>query len=246
MRAADEPLAAAAQAIQHARRLVVLTGAGVSRESGIPTFRDALEGLWAQYDPQQLASPAGFRRDPTLVWQWYAARRRAVAAAQPNAAHIALARLGAVKATTLITQNVDGLHEAAGSTAVLHLHGALDRYKCVDRGHGHDIALETLPDAPPPCSVCGALLRPDVVWFGEMLPPEILSRAIAATEQADLMLVVGTSGLVHPAASLPLLAAQCGAVTIEVNHEATALTPHMTLSLRGAAGIVLPALVDSL
>ncbi|MCZ7572675.1 MAG: NAD-dependent deacylase [Ardenticatenaceae bacterium] len=227
--------------------MVALTGAGISRESGVPTFRDAQDGLWARYDPMELASPEGFRRDPALVWRWYGWRRELVSQAQPNRGHHALVRLEKlVPRLTVITQNVDGLHRAAGSRDVVELHGNLQRFKCFK--HGHPVAAEILSAderVPPRCPQCGAPVRPDVVWFGEHLPEAVLRRAWEEAVAADVLLVVGTSGLVQPAASLPLAAGCTGARTIEINPDRTPLTPHVDLHLSGPAGAILPALVDA-
>ena len=229
--------------LRQARRVAVLTGAGISAESGVPTFRQAQTGLWARYDPQQLATPQAFRRQPQLVWDWYAWRRGLVAGVEPNPGHFALAELERrVPQFTLITQNVDSLHQRAGSRAVLELHGNISRTTCSREGR----VVEAWPESderPPRCPHCGAFLRPDVVWFGEALPADVLEAAIAATRTADVFLTIGTSGLVHPAASLPLLAARQGAVTVEVNPEETPLSEEMTYCLRGPSGVLLPALV---
>jgi NAD-dependent deacetylase len=196
-------IARARETIRNARSIAVLTGAGISAESGIPTFRDAMTGLWAHFRPEDLATPEAFRRDPQTVWDWYAARRRKVEAASPNAGHRALAALESAcgrrgAAFILITQNVDGLHHAPGSREVLELHGNIRRVKCFDQGHP---AMSWEEDARPPrCHACGAMLRPDVVWFGEMLPEEALEAALRAARDCDVLLSVGTSGLVEPAA----------------------------------------------
>jgi NAD-dependent deacetylase len=233
--------------VREASAIAVLTGAGISAESGIPTFRDALTGLWARFRPEDLATAEAFRRDPATVWAWYAWRRELVESVAPNAGHRALAALEADcmrrgTAFTLITQNVDGLHHAAGSRCVLELHGNIRRVKCFERGHAAASWVERA-DGPPPCPLCGSPLRPDVVWFGEMLPAEALENALAAARGCDLFLCVGTSGVVEPAASLALAAVDAGAVLIEVNPEATPLTRHATLALAGAAGTILPLLV---
>ncbi len=229
--------------VASARSITVLTGAGVSKESGIPTFRDALEGMWANYDPTELASPEGFRRNPTRVWQWYAERREALEKARPNPAHHALARLEQLKPLTLITQNVDGLHEIAGSKNVIELHGNLRKYKCFKKGHPIASELARGANEPPTCSQCGSLARPDVVWFGEMLPFKALQQARNAATEGDVMLVIGTSGMVQPAADLPLYAAHEQKPTIEINPQQTALTRYLDLHLAGAAGSVMTELV---
>ena len=231
------------QQLRRAAYIVVLTGAGISAESGVPTFRQAQTGLWAQYDPQALATPQAFRRQPQLVWDWYAWRRELVAGVAPNPGHHALASMERhAPRFTLITQNVDSLHQRAGSRAIIELHGNLSRTKCSREEH----VVETWPegdDRPPRCPVCGAFLRPDVVWFGEALPPVALDAAFDAARNADLFLTIGTSGIVQPAASLPLLAASNGATTAEINPEETPLSARMTYVLRGPSGVLLPALV---
>lgn len=243
----DDALRQAAEWLSVAQRVVVLTGAGISRESGVPTFRDAQDGLWARYDPMELASPEGFRRNPSLVWRWYQWRRELVSRARPNPGHRALVDLEAmVPRLVVITQNVDGLHRAAGSSDVIELHGNLQRFKCFDREH--PVSAEVLNDdltEPPRCPQCGALVRPDVVWFGEMLPAGALDRAWQEAAAADLILIVGTSGLVQPAASIPLVARETGARTIEVNPDRTPLSSSVDLHIAGPAGTILPALVEA-
>lgn len=231
--------------LRQAERIVVLTGAGMSAESGIPTFRDAQTGLWAQYDPQQLATPEAFRRDPGLVWDWYQWRRELVAGATPNSGHYALAELERrAPHFTLITQNIDGLHAIAASKDIIELHGNIWWVKCVENQHRFD-AWNEGGEHPPRCPVCGSLLRPDVVWFGEGLPAEALRRAQEASLAADVFMTIGTSGLVHPAAMLPLFAADAGAFTIEINPVPTELSDYMTCEIRGPSGIVLPQLVSA-
>jgi len=224
-------------------RVAVLTGAGISAESGIPTFREAQTGLWAQYNPEELATPGAFRRNPRLVWEWYQWRRGLVAKAQPNPGHLALAVMEAQVADfTLITQNVDGLHQRAGSRNVLELHGNLTRDKCFERGCVLE-AGEQLAGSPPRCPHCGGYLRPDVVWFGESLPEEALHCALQASQNTQVFLSVGTSAIVHPAASLPEYALGVGAVVVEINPAETPLTQRATYVLQGPAGEVLPQLV---
>lgn len=231
--------------LQTAQRIAVLTGAGISAESGVPTFREAQTGLWSRYDPEELATPAAFRRDPRLIWEWYAWRQGLVRQALPNPGHSALVELERhISDFVLITQNVDDLHRRAGSRQVLELHGNLFRAKCFDE----DRPIETWEDSsdlPPRCPQCGGRLRPDVVWFGEALPAEILRAAEQAAVNAEVFLSIGTSSLVYPAAELPMLALRTGAVVVEINPQPTPLTPHATFSLHGAAGVVLPALVAS-
>lgn len=225
-----------------AKRVAVLTGAGISAESGIPTFREAQTGLWAQYDPQQLATPAAFRRDPQLVWDWYVWRRKLIARAGPNPGHIALVEMEKhIPHFTLITQNVDGLHRQAGSQRVLELHGNIQRNKCLDEGH----VVDSQDDErrPPRCPHCGGLLRPDVVWFGENLPREAIEDAWQAAERCQVFFSIGTSALVQPAASLPLVAQRAGATLVEINPEPTPLTAQVDFALSGPAGEILPHLV---
>lgn len=278
--------ASLANALRAARSVAVLTGAGISAESGVPTFRDGAPasvsrrvvrdgaqaaaiadetgrfaaapaphasrtvsqppGLWARYNPEDLATPEAFRRDPKLVWEWYEWRRGLVAKAQPNPGHRALEELERrVPDFTLITQNVDGLHRRAGSQRVLELHGNITRSKCFDEGTPVESWAEN-GSVPPRCPGCGGHLRPDVVWFGEMLPEAALDAALEAARRCELFLCVGTSTVVQPAASLPFEALRAGARVLEVNPDATPLTPHATWSLRGPAGTVLPELLAAL
>lgn len=233
------------KALRQARHVVVLTGAGISAESGVPTFRDAMTGLWARYYPQDLATPQAFARDPRLVWEWYAWRRELVSQVQPNAGHQALADLERrVPHFTLITQNVDGLHQQAGSQRVIELHGNIARVKCSDEGTVIERWEET-GELPPHCPQCGALLRPDVVWFGEALPEQAFREAARAALACDVLLSIGTSGLVEPAASLPLIALRRGARVVLVNPEETPLLIEGVAFLRGPAGLVLPALLQA-
>ncbi len=228
-----------------ARHLTALTGAGISAESGVPTFRQAQDGLWSRYDPTELASPQAFERNPTLVWQWYAWRRGIVDRAAPNAGHLALVALEQFFPNlVLITQNVDSLHQRAGSRAVIELHGSLYRTRC--SREGKIISGYSESATPPICPECGAFLRPDVVWFGEPLPAEAFERAAQASENSDVFLSIGTSSLVFPAASLPLIARQNGALLVEINPEPTPLSDQADYALVGPAGLVLPALLDAL
>lgn len=245
----DALIAETARRLAPVRRLVVLTGAGASKESGIPTFRDAQDGLWARYDPMELATREGFIRNPELVWRWYDYRFGMVAAAEPNAGHraiVALERL--IPQVTVITQNVDGLHRAAGSTDVVELHGNIGRYKCLDGGHEGftraDFAGQT--EIPPRCPRCGGLLRPDVVWFGELLPPAALDRAYTESRRCNAMLVVGTSGSVQPAASLPFAAAARSALVVDVNPERDEIARVAEIFLQGPVGVVLPRLIAAI
>jgi NAD-dependent deacetylase len=228
--------------LRAAQHIAVLTGAGVSAESGIPTFRDAQTGLWTQYRPEDLATPEAFQRNPQLVWDWYAWRRAIVARARPNPGHYALAEMQRrAPRLTLITQNIDGFHQLAGNTGVLELHGNIGRTKC----SRENLVVEQWPDTdevPPSCPHCGAHLRPDVVWFGEALPRAVLEAAGQAATECDAFLSIGTSSLVEPAASLARSALQYGAAVIEVNPTITPLTTRATFVLTGPAGGVLPEL----
>lgn len=222
---------------------MVLTGAGVSAESGVPTFRDAQTGLWSRFKAEDLATPEAFQRQPKLVWEWYAWRRQLVAQAAPNPGHRALAELEQrVPEFSLITQNVDGLHQRAGSRRVLELHGNITRTKCGDEDR---IVAEwrDTGDVPPRCPHCGGRLRPDVVWFGESLPEAAIGAALRASRECEVFLSVGTSSVVYPAASLPEEALEQGANVIEINPEPTPLTRRASHSYRGPAGRVLPALL---
>ncbi len=224
----------------------VLTGAGVSAESGVPTFRDAQTGLWARYDPQDLATEEAFRRRPELVWQWYQWRRSLVTATRPNAAHHALAALADhLSDLTLITQNVDDLHERAGSADVIHLHGNLFDNRCFTCATPYTRPVGDSP-SPPDCPACGALVRPSVVWFGEPLPEAQLDRARFAMENAALVLVVGTSARVHPAAGLAVRACERGARLVEINPAQTPLSPVADLCLRGPSGPIMTELLSLL
>jgi NAD-dependent deacetylase len=225
--------------------VAVLTGAGVSAESGVPTFRGE-DGLWKNYRPEELATPGAFERDPVTVWQWYDYRRRIIAARGPNPAHHAITRLDErFSDFLLITQNVDGLHARAGTRRIAELHGNIFRVRCTRDGKISENTEVPLTEIPPRCE-CGSLLRPDVIWFGEGLPRKEFDRAFNAAEACKLMLVVGTSAVVQPAASIPLLAKQAGALVIEVNPDPTPITALVDLHLRGKAGEILPRLVEAL
>ncbi|SRR6266487_1601350 len=232
------------QHLQDAKRIVALTGAGVSQESGLRTFRDAQTGLWAQYKPEELASPEAFRRDPKLIWDWYAWRREAVKAVRPNPGHYALAKMEKrVPGFTLITQNVDGLHRMAGNQNVLELHGNIQRVRCADCYTFTEIWGDD-NESVPLCKECGGLLRPDVVWFGEALPRDQLEAAVEAARSCDVFFSIGTSGVVRPAASLAFAAHNRGAVVVEINAEPTPLTSKADYFLQGKSGEILPSLVE--
>lgn len=232
-----EPLAGR---LGEAERFVFVTGAGMSRESGIPTFRGK-EGLWRNHDPARLATIDAFLEDPALVWEWYHSRRRNILTAEPNAGHGAIATLERHRRVAVLTQNIDGLHQRAGSTRVLELHGNIVSVRCTECGFS-DGAGANLAGLPPRCG-CGGVLRPDVVWFGEPLPQDVWAAAAVEAGSCDVMVVVGTSLVVSPANTLPLHARQNGSLLIEINPEETVMSQEMDLSVRGTAASVLPELL---
>ena len=238
------------EALRSSEHLLVFTGAGVSAESGIATFRDALSGLWARYDPAQLATAEAFLADPALVWGWYEWRRQQVLQARPNGAHLAIGELARrVPRLTLVTQNVDDLHERAGSRDVLHLHGSLLQPRCFVCGAPYCLPPqgaepnEPQRRVPPPCPSCQGLVRPGVVWFGESLPQEVLQQAFAAASECDLLLSIGTSGQVYPAAQVPQIALRAGATVVHINPQPVACHGTREYALQGAAGVLLPQLL---
>jgi NAD-dependent deacetylase len=232
--------------LKSAKHVAVLTGAGVSAESGVPTFRDAQTGLWARFRPEELATPEAFRRNPKLVWDWYQHRARAVAAVEPNPGHRALALMQDLfPQFSLITQNVDGLHQRAGSRQVIELHGNILRYKCMDCSIALDPAAAG-PGSPPPCPCGKSSYRPDVVWFGENLALSALDEAKIAASSCDVFFCIGTSTVVYPAAELPFSARRHGAMVVEINRDDTPLTSEADIVLRGASGAILPALLDAM
>ncbi len=241
----DQILEQVIKLIQSSNFIVAVTGAGVSAESGVPTFRGK-DGLWKQYDATQLATPHAFKRNPKLVWEWYSWRINLIREAKPNPAHICLSKLesnGLLRA--IITQNVDNLHQKAGSKNVLELHGNIFRVKCTSCNYKAKI--EKAPDQIPPlCPKCNSLLRPDVVWFGEFLDVEILHNAYSLASKADLMLVIGSSLLVSPAAELPNITLKHGGKVIEINLDETYLSPVATVSIRTKAGEFFKALCEKL
>lgn len=233
-------------ALRGSRHTVILTGSGVSAESGIPTFRDPRSGLWARYRPEDLATPAAFERDPVLVWQWYQWRRELISTARPNAAHTAIAALERLlPKLTLVTQNVDGLHQRAGSRAVIEFHGNIHRNRCAVEHCLVDLDVRGA-DKPPRCPHCNARVRPDVVWFGEPIAPAALSMATCAAGDCDLFIVAGTSAMVQPAAGLAGLARGCGALLVEINTARTALSATADICLEGSAAESLPAMLRTL
>jgi NAD-dependent deacetylase len=237
--------------LRSARHVVVFTGAGASAESGIPTFRDQQTGLWKNFDALSLATPEAFERDPALVWGWYEWRRLQVLASEPNAAHRAIAALASrVARLTLITQNVDDLHERAGSPEVLHLHGRLCAPYCSACRREYPVKAPAAPEPegnrrlqPPRCGYCAGRVRPGVVWFGECLPGEAWEQSIEAARGCDAFLCVGTSSVVEPAAGLTRTAIAAGAATVQVNIDSTGLDGFVTLNLRGPAALMLPQLL---
>ena len=240
--------------IKTAKHLVVLTGAGVSAESGIPTFRDALTGLWENYEAETMASEDGFLADPSLVWGWYEWRRNKVLQSKPNPAHETIAKLAVkIPKFTLVTQNVDDLHERAGSVDVLHLHGSLHSPRCFDCNAPYELPTENTLQThqlkeskiePPKCDLCGGSIRPSVVWFGESLPVDAWEDSVEACEQCDVMLVVGTSAAVYPAANLPHIAHKKGAIVVQVNPMITSFNAIAAYNFHGKAGEILPKLYD--
>lgn len=230
------------QWLKHSKSVAVLTGAGVSAESGVPTFRGN-GGLWKQHRAESLATPEAFARDPKLVWEWYDWRRSVLAEVRPNPGHFALVELEKrVPTFTLITQNVDGLHELAGSRNVLRLHGSIWILRCLACGRAREDRRTPLPEIPPSCQ-CGGMLRPGVVWFGEALPQDVWQTAEAAARAADLLLVVGTSAVVYPAAGLAQIAKTSGARVVEINIAETALSHEIDQFCQGASGELLPRLI---
>lgn len=236
---------------RNASRVAVLTGAGMSAESGIPTFRDAQTGLWSNFEPAALASPEGWARDSDLVWGWYQWRTELVRRAKPNSGHIALTTWQQRAHLDIATQNVDDLHERAGSTVISHVHGSLFDPRCSECGVHSEPAYEPTDEQservpPPPCPECGGPMRPGAVWFGEPLPESEWTSAVNAVESADLVLVVGTSGAVFPFAGLPAMARSCGATVVEINPVETEISDIADHRWRTTAAVGLPALVQAL
>ncbi|MEO2201726.1 MAG: NAD-dependent deacylase [Nitrosopumilus sp.] len=227
--------------IKDIQKIVFVTGAGISQESGIPTFRGK-DGLWRNYNAMELATIDAFYKNPKLVWEWYNERRRNIFAAQPNLGHKAITELEKYAEVTILTQNIDGLHQKAGSTEVLELHGSIVKIKCSVCDFKDEIITE-FSEIPPLCK-CGNILRPDVIWFGESLPQDIWQRAIIFSSQCDLMIIVGTSLVVSPANTLPIYAKQNNAVLIEINPEKTEMSLEMDLVIRNTSAEVLPKFVS--
>ncbi len=239
----DDKLDSLTEVLAQARRVAVLTGAGISAESGVPTFRGK-DGLWKQYRAETLATPEAFERDPALVWEWYDWRRGIIAPAVPNSGHRVLAGWQDLfEDVAVITQNVDGLHEKGGSRNVVELHGNIWKVRCTRDDTVSESRLTPMPEIPPRCPDCGALLRPHIVWFGEALDASLLERAFVLSKTCQVMFVVGTSAVVQPAASLPVAAGRAGAKVVEINLEPTPLTPGADFFFPGKAGDILP-LID--
>ena len=232
--------------LRNCSKAVVLTGAGISAESGVPTFRGK-EGLWGKFKPEQLASMDAFMSSPKIVWEWYNWRRDLIAKVKPNAGHAALVNLeNLIDEFTLVTQNVDNLHVLAGSKSILELHGNIFRNKCMDCNALYEEEGDINPDKIPACTQCNGKIRPDIVWFGEMLDSDIINTAFQRAEEAELFFAIGTSALVHPAASLLVVAKQHGAILIEINVERTALSDIVDYHFEGKSGQFLPELVEQL
>ncbi|QUC64620.1 NAD-dependent deacylase [Nitrosopumilus sp. K4] len=230
-----------AEKIKDSKKIVFVTGAGISQESGIPTFRGK-DGLWGKYDAMQLATINAFYDNPQLVWEWYNERRNNIFSAKPNLGHKAIAELEKYAEVTVLTQNIDGLHQRAGSSKVLELHGSIIKIKCTVCGFNEEILTE-FEEVPPICK-CGNILRPDVVWFGELLPQDVWQEAMIHSNQCDIMVIVGTSLVVSPANTLPIYAKQNNAFLIEVNPEETIMSADMDFSVRSSSAVSLPELVS--
>ena len=239
------------ESLREPKRIVALPGAGISAESGLATFRDAQTGLWSKFKPEELATAEAFRRNPKLVWDWYALRREQALKAEPNPGHLALVEIEKrAPEFLLVTQNVDGLHARAGSKRIVELHGNLHRFRCFENdcpSDNFDVDPSTvLRTGLGRCRSCGGNLRPDVVWFGETLPPDALEAAVDATEESDVFFSIGTSSIVYPAADLWRRAKENGAIVIEINKDPTPLTPLADYSFLGQAGEILPNLVQEI
>ena len=227
--------------LKNAKKIVFVTGAGISQESGIPTFRGN-DGLWRKYDPMQLATIDAFYNNPKLVWEWYEDRRKNILNAKPNPGHFAIAELEKFKDVVVLTQNIDGLHQRAGSSHVLELHGSIIRIKCTVCEFEDDIP-SSFENLPPKCIKCNNILRPDVVWFGESLPQKVWNQAIIEASSCEIMIVAGTSLVVSPANTLPVYAKENNATLIEVNPEQTQMSSEMDISLRTTSAQALPSII---
>lgn len=235
-----------AETMLSCRRCVILTGAGISAESGVPTFRGK-DGLWGKFRAEELATMSAFMANSKLVWEWYNWRRELMSGVKPNPGHLAITELEkSFEHFTLVTQNVDGLHRMAKTENILELHGNIHRNKCVDCNCSIDSSIEIDPDNIPACNSCGGKIRPDVVWFGEMLDPQVIEAAFSEAEQAEVFFSIGTSAIVHPAASLPVVAKRHGAVLVEINIEETPLSHATDYRVASKSGEFLPMLVERL
>ena len=233
-------------ALAGARNVVAFTGAGMSSESGVPTFRGT-DGIWKKFKPEELANVDAFMKNPELVWEWYAHRKRIIAGIQPNPGHYALAKMEKMFSRfAIVTQNIDNLHRRAGSTTVYELHGNIERNYCMECHAPYSNEEILRSQGVPHCHECNGIVRPDVVWFGELLPDDEWEKAVRAAESADVLFSIGTSGVVYPAASIPLMAVQRGAYVVEINPEPTPLTDRADTYLKGQAGVILPALSQRL
>ncbi len=233
-------LSSLAEALHQSETITILTGSGISAESGIPTFRGK-EGLWKQFRAEELATPQAFSRDPVMVWEWYNWRRGIIASKQPNPGHLTLAKWeNRFPDLTIITQNIDGLHQKSGARNVMELHGNIWKLRCMEEGTIIENHRPQLEELPPRCPECGAMLRPHVVWFGESLDLGLLQKGIKYASESDVVLVIGTSAIVYPAAAIPFTAAQAGAKLVEINPESTPLSEYTDWSFRGKAGEILP------
>jgi len=226
--------------LRDSKKIVFVTGAGISQESGIPTFRGK-DGHWRKYDPMKLASIDAFYDDPKLVWEWYEDRRKNILAAKPNEGHFAISKMEKFKDVVILTQNIDGLHQRSGSTNVLELHGSIIRIKCTVCNFSDNIT-ENFESLPPKCE-CSNMLRPDVVWFGEALPQDVWKNAMKEASTCDIMIIAGTSLVVSPANTLPIYAKQNGATLIEVNPEKTVMSNDMDLSIQATSANALPKIL---
>ncbi|HSG29934.1 MAG TPA: NAD-dependent deacylase [Thermodesulfobacteriota bacterium] len=235
-----ESLDKAIELVENANIVAVLTGAGISEESGIPTFRDE-GGLWKEHRPQDIATPEAFARDPQFVWEWYDLRRQTIIEAEPNPGHFALVELENKKeGFTLITQNIDGLHKKAGNKSMIEMHGNIWQMRCTKCGHIYHDYEVPLKQIPPSCEKCGEMTRPNVVWFGEIIPMSAIDACVIAIDKCDVMLIIGTSGVVEPAASMGLMAMRSGKKVIEINLDTTPGTGMYDISLKGKSGEILP------
>ena len=233
------------QKLVQAEWVTAFTGAGVSAESGVPTFRGA-DGIWAHFKPEELANMDAFMRNPSLVWEWYAHRKRVIAEVQPNPGHAALVRMEQLYPEfALITQNIDNLHRRAGNTRIYELHGNIERNYCIGCGKRYSNSEVLAQSGVPRCTDCDKAVRPDVVWFGEQLPEDEWEHSVRAAQSADVFLSIGTSGIVYPAASLPQIAKRSGAYLVEINPEPTPLTDVTDEFLPGLSGTILPLLVEA-